>query len=121
MGQKLGEIRRIKMQILKRDEVKQKMGQKAENIHLIEVLDKKNFEESHLPEAVNIPLSSSDFEAQIKKAVPNKSDEVIVYCQNQGCSASEDAAKKIEALGYTNVNDYAAGKEDWKSAGYPMH
>ena len=32
----------------------------------------------------------------------------------------ENAARELAALGYTNVRDYAEGKQDWIDAGLPV-
>jgi rhodanese-related sulfurtransferase len=51
--------------------------------------------------------------------VPDEDRDVIVYCKDADCDASPKAAKRMEQLGYRNVFDYAAGKEDWKIADLP--
>jgi rhodanese-related sulfurtransferase len=57
-----------------RDEVQRLMDQGAQ---LIDVLPKKEYTESHLPRAVNIPLQSLD---EITVAPLQKDKFVIVYC-----------------------------------------
>ncbi len=108
------------MQTISRSELKNKLSNKSKNVHLIEVLPTESFQDYHLPGAVNIPLRSANFAAEVQDEVPNKNDEIVVYCGNKQCDASPTAAKKIEELGYKNVYDYEDGKEDWKSAGLPV-
>ena len=50
-----------------------------EGAQLVEVLPRKEYEEEHLPGAINIPLKELDREttAQLKRDVP-----VIVYCHD---------------------------------------
>jgi rhodanese-related sulfurtransferase len=86
---------------------------------LVEVLDTPYFRKFHLPGAMNVPLSD-DFESNIQKAVPDKAQPVVVYCQDKSCEASPKAARKLDELGYQEVYDYEAGKDDWKSAGLPV-
>jgi rhodanese-related sulfurtransferase len=45
---------------------------------------------------------------------------VVVYCANAPCPNSEIAARRLAALGYVNVREYAEGKEDWVAAGLPI-
>lgn len=43
-----------------------------------------------------------------------------MYCANGPCADSGIAAGRLEQLGYTNVADYALGKQDWVDAGLPL-
>lgn len=106
------------MQSVTREEVRQMLDRRE--AALVEVLDQSAFNDFHLPGAINVPLSG-DFERKIQEAVPDKKQPVIVYCKDKSCDASPKAAEKMEALGYTAVYDYEAGKEDWKSAGLTVH
>lgn len=106
------------MQTIDRESLRLKMGS-VDDLVLVEVLPEKGYDKFHLPGAINIPVRSDDFAERIKSAA-NKDDEIVVYCQNADCDASPKAAKKIEALGFTRVFDYEAGKDDWSDAGLPV-
>jgi rhodanese-related sulfurtransferase len=87
---------------------------------LVEVLGADEFREYHLPGAINVPLSSS-FQEDIQKAVPDKRRPVVIYCRDPDCHASPTAAHVMSAhLGYSEVYEYAEGKEGWKAAGLPV-
>jgi rhodanese-related sulfurtransferase len=43
----------------------------------------------------------------------------MTYCANAPCPNSGIAARKLEALGYTDVAEYVEGKQDWIDAGLP--
>ncbi|MDF0601145.1 rhodanese-like domain-containing protein [Psychromarinibacter sp. C21-152] len=90
-----------------------------EDVVLIEVLSEEAFENFHLPEAINIPLSADDFDERVQQAA-QKEDQVVVYCKDFECDASPRAAARLDELGYTDVLDYAAGKDDWRAAGFPV-
>jgi Rhodanese-related sulfurtransferase len=62
----------------------------------------------HLPGAINIPHTKIDELAPT--LLPDKSAEIITYCATLQCYFSEIAAKRLIALGYTNVKDYREGK-----------
>ena len=61
---------------LARDEVRRLLEQGAQ---LVDVLPRQEYEEEHLPGAINIPLKELDREsaAQLKRDAP-----VIVYCHD---------------------------------------
>ena len=100
-----------------RDQLKRMMDEDV--VTLVEVLDEKHFEEFHLPGALNVPLSG-DFEQDIEATVPDKSTPVVVYCLDEDCDASPEAAHRMEEIGYERVYDYTGGKTDWKEAGLPI-
>lgn len=95
-----------------RDEVQRLLAE--EDAQLLEVLPQVEFEDEHLPGAINIPLRQLDRErsAQLERARP-----VIAYCYDYQCDMSPRAAARLEALGFERVYDYVAGKADWGSAG----
>ena len=104
------------MQTISRDLLEKKLTI-PEPVALIDVLPESSFQMFHLPSAINIPLDDERFEEKMREAVPDKNMTVVVYCEDTDCRASPEAASRIEALGYRDVYDYEAGKEDWKQAG----
>lgn len=106
------------MQTIAREEL-QTMLDNRSDVSLVEVLSEENFNEFHLPGAINVPVGD-DFQEQIQQAVPEKDKPVIVYCANTECDASPRAARQLDELGYETVYDYEAGKADWKAAGLPI-
>lgn len=106
------------MQVIAREELIRRIGS-SEKIALVEVLDPEYYAEFHLPGAINVPLSDH-FDQAIRAAVPDRHTPVIVYCRNERCTASTEAAKRLDDLGYLHVYDYTAGKTDWKEAGLPV-
>ncbi|MGD8826807.1 MAG: rhodanese-like domain-containing protein [Myxococcales bacterium] len=106
------------MQTIQRAALQDKMENNL-NLKLVEVLDPKQYDEFHLPGAMNVPLASG-FEESIQQAIPDKNAEVVVYCSDAKCESSAKAARKMEQLGYEHVYRYQAGKKDWKEAGLPV-
>jgi rhodanese-related sulfurtransferase len=84
---------------------------------LVEVLPPDEYEDEHLPGAINIPLKTLDGEMsrQLDRERP-----VIVYCYDYECDMSSRAASRLEGLGFSRVYDYVAGKADWGSFGLPL-
>jgi rhodanese-related sulfurtransferase len=98
------------------EELKEKMD-RGEEFHLVETLLPKEYEQWHLPGAVNIHFNKIGKQARERF---NEDDEIIVYCHDENCNASPLAAKKLEKLGYSRVREFSGGKKAWKEAGYPV-
>jgi rhodanese-related sulfurtransferase len=89
----------------------------AAGAQIVEVLPAEEYEDEHLPGAVNIPLRRLDREAP---ELLSKDRPVVVYCYDSACDVSPRAAWRLLALGFTDVIDYPAGKYDWAAAGLPI-
>jgi rhodanese-related sulfurtransferase len=50
----------------------------------------------------------------------NKSTKLVFYCANTMCSASEAAAQRATAAGYTDVATLPVGIKGWAEAGMPV-
>jgi rhodanese-related sulfurtransferase len=87
-----------------------------EGAQLVEVLPREEYEEEHLPGAINIPLKELDRDsaAQLDKERP-----VVVYCWDYLCDMSPRAAALLDELGFERVYDYAASKVDYLARGLP--
>lgn len=99
-----------------REEVKAKID--TGGVVVLEALAEMYYEDAHLPGALNLPHDQVD--ALASRLVPDKHTDVIVYCSNTPCPNSAIASKRLAQLGYTNVFEYEAGKEDWVGAGLPI-
>jgi sulfur-carrier protein adenylyltransferase/sulfurtransferase len=82
----------------------------------VDVRERDEWEEGHIPGAVHIPRGS--LEGRIENAVPDRSQPIVVYCA--GGSRSAFAARTLEELGYENVASLAGGFTDWKRNGFPF-
>jgi rhodanese-related sulfurtransferase len=83
---------------------------------LVEVLPHEEYEELHLPDAINIPLRTLDAKtaAQLDRSRP-----VVVYCWDALCDMSPRAATRLGQLGF-DVYDYVLGKVDWMAHNLQM-
>ncbi|HWL92202.1 MAG TPA: rhodanese-like domain-containing protein [Phycisphaerae bacterium] len=96
------------------------MQDRGEDFTLINVLSEQDFDKSHIPDSINIPVSSPDFEEQVERHAESKSADVVVYCASITCDASKKAARRLEAAGFTNVFTYEGGTKGWQEAGLPL-
>jgi rhodanese-related sulfurtransferase len=91
---------------------------KDQDLTLVNTLGAESFEKTKIPGAVNVPLSDSGFTAHVERMAGGKDKSIVVYCANQQCDASEKAAQKLEAAGFTDVSRYTGGAAAWeKEAG----
>ena len=97
--------------------LKQKI-QNNEDVILIDALSPESFCAHHIPGSINIPENKLQEFAEL--VLPDKDQEVIVYCKNRECKASGRAAEILANLGYTNVIHYAGGLEGWKQDGFDL-
>lgn len=84
---------------------------------VINVLDHDAYRAEHIPGSINIPV---DQISTVETVLPYKDEHIVVYCANADCDASPKAARKLEAMGYTNVSDFEAGYAGWRNAGFPL-
>lgn len=104
-------------QVMARDELEEMLDSDPD-FHLIEVLSEEDFEEFHLPGAINIP--GDQLRSRIAEVVPDKDATIVVYCANPACTASDRAAELLVNMGYTDVHDYRGGKEHWTEGGHSV-
>lgn len=98
---------------IKREKLESKLKDEC-GFTLIEVLAEEEYEQGHLPGAINIPLEEIGREVKDELETGR---EIIVYCADEDCGASPAAAEKLDNLGFENVYDYEGGKKDWIEAG----
>lgn len=99
-----------------RDELKQKLDHPKKFV-LVEALPADHFHKLHLPGAINIP--PDQIRSRASELLP-KEAEIIVYCSGPACHASDDAARELTEMGYSNVRRYVGGKQDWVEAELPV-
>lgn len=80
----------------------------SENVIILDVRTPKEFNEGHIPNALNIDYRSDDFLKNIKEL--NKNKTIAVYCRSGG--RSKLAAKKLIDSGF-NVFELNKGIMNW--------
>ena len=68
-----------------------------------------------IPNAVLL-TSSSQYDVA-KELPPEKDGQLVFFCANTHCTASDAAAQRAIEAGYTNVAVLPAGIEGWRAAG----
>ena len=104
------------MESISREELKEKMD-RGDNFVLVDTLAEMYYRHSHLPGAINVPVD--ELKERAPELVPDREAEIIIYCMDPPCQASEEGARVLEAMGYPHVRDYVGGKQDWIEHGLP--
>lgn len=82
--------------------------EEEENYIILDVRTAEEYEEKHIPDAINIPNESIGTEELPE--LPDKNQLILVYCRSG--NRSKQASRKLADLGYTNVVEFG-GIIDW--------
>ena len=96
--------------------IQHEAGPTNQEIVLVDVREKHEWDEGHLPGAIHVPRGY--LELQIEEAVPDKSKTVLLYCA--GGVRSLMAGVTLQQMGYENPISMSGGFGQWKGNGYPF-
>lgn len=102
----------VKTSMIKPDVVKALLDSAPSTVTVVDVRDAKEFDEGHVPGAINIPVETFAAES----GVLDKGKQIIVYCNSGG--RSYNAYRKLQKLAYPNIAQMIF--EDWKNDGLPV-
>ena len=101
------------MELISREDLKRKLDE-GEDLKLVCALGEWAFRAMHIPGSIHVGRPEQAAE------LLDKGDQIVVYCTNVNCVASQMAYHRLVKAGYKNVRRYAGGLEDWEEAGYPL-
>ena len=101
------------MNLISREELKQKLD-RGDNFKLVMVLGDWAFRAQHIPGSINISRMDE------AEKLLDREEEIVVYCSDPTCIASQAAYKTLEKKGYKNIRRYAGGLAEWSAAGLPL-
>jgi len=96
--------------------IQHEAGPTNQEIVLVDVREKHEWNEGHIPGAMHVPRGY--LELQIEEAVPDKSKTVVLYCA--GGVRSLIAGVTLQQMGYQNPISMSGGFGQWKGNGYPF-
>ena len=96
-----------------REELKAKLD-RGDDFKLVMALHDWAFRAAHIPGSVHFHTVEDALEAL------SVDDEIVVYCSDKACVASQFAYRGLKEHGYTNVRRYEGGLSDWQQAGYRL-
>ncbi len=105
------------VETISRDELTEKIARR-DKFRLVEVLPEENYHQAHLPGAINLP--PDQISKLASKRLRDRHAEIVLYSDGSSSHESEAAARELAERGYTNVRDYAEGKQDWIDTGLPV-
>src|SRR3989454_7735164 len=89
-------------------------GPEHQEIVLVDVREKLEWNEGHIPGAIHVPRGY--LELQIEEAVPDKSKTVVLYCA--GGVRSLMAGKNLQGIGYGKTISMFGGFGGWEGQGH---
>lgn len=101
------------MKLISKEDLKKKLEQN-DDFKLVMTLSEWHFSAKHIPGSIQV-----DSPEEARKLL-KPTDEIIVYCSDKNCYASQIAYKKLTESGCKNVRRYAGGIAEWEEAGYPL-
>ncbi|MCG6887239.1 MAG: rhodanese-like domain-containing protein [Proteobacteria bacterium] len=88
-----------------------------DKVVIVDVRSAYEYQTLHIKNAVNIPLRSKDFVAEMRiLREKNPKKKIITYCNGKTCMKSYKAAAKCRTKGISNVVAFDAGIMDWAKA-----
>ena len=87
----------------------------GDRFHLIDVREDHEWERGRALGAMH--MGKGVIERDIERAIPNRNEEIILYCG--GGYRSALAADTLMKMGYRNVVSMDGGWKRWKELGYP--
>ena len=108
---------RSNVKLISLEALKERVESRAQKpFTLVDVREKDEVRAGYIPGAVHVPRGFLEMQAEQK--LPNKSEEIIVYCA--GGTRSAFAVKTLSELGYENVTSANPGFVRWKDLKYPV-
>lgn len=101
--------------------VKRAIKENSQNITIVDVRARKDFEKGHIPGAINIPYHDhKSFDGDEKEFKGLRKDGYnYIYCYEMLCNLGAKAAKKFGSLGYP-VKEVVGGFKTWKDDDLPI-
>ena len=101
------------MRTIGREELKQMLDRK-DHFRLVMALGEWAYQAKHIPGSIHFATSREALQSL------KKEDEIVVYCSDENCIASQAFGQLLERNGYPHVLHFAGGLQEWEQAGYPL-
>ncbi len=93
---------------------------------IVDVREPREFQEAHLPDAVNIPRGLLEIRADPNSPATDAalsgdpSARILVYCTKGPGARSLLAAQTLMSMGYERIEVLGGGLNAWTEAGFPV-
>jgi rhodanese-related sulfurtransferase len=98
---------------IEREELRTKLDH-GDDFKLVMAMHEWGFRAAHIPGSLHYNTVEEAHDAL------ELDDEIVVYCTDPACVASQFAYQWLAEAGYTNVRRYEGGLSDWAAAGYQL-
>lgn len=98
---------------ISRDELQARLDA-GEDVKLVMTLHEWAYRAARIPGSLHFATVDEAY------AALDPEDEIVVYCSDPACVASQYAYRALVDRGYMNVRRYAGGLSDWNAAGLPL-
>ncbi|NSW86230.1 MAG: rhodanese-like domain-containing protein [Syntrophobacteraceae bacterium] len=99
------------------DELRHKFD--SGDVILVDARPPEFFEQRHIRNAVNLPLSLFDFIYMMRFGRMDPEKEIVVYGRNISRHYDEEVAYRLTSRGHRNVKVFPGGLSGWEKKGYP--
>lgn len=86
---------------------------------VIDSRKKTEFQKGHIEGAINI-LNTKLKQEDLEKISPDKSKEILFYCNGTRCLRSTDSIKKAKKWGYSRLIWFRGGWKEWTEKRLPV-
>lgn len=93
--------------------VRADLEKRYENVVIVDVRSRYEYETIHVTDALNISVSKSSFASRVKDLRTRTNKTIVFYCNGHTCSKSYKATRKAQTAGVKNVVAFDAGIFDW--------
>lgn len=87
---------------------------------LLQVLPAEVFVAEHIAGSINACVYETAFVSNVKDAVPDPNQPIVVYGMGEGAMDAETARYKLLSAGYTDVQAFTGGLSEWLAGGLPI-
>ena len=101
------------MDLIGTEELKERLD-RGDDFKLIMVLGEWEYRAKRIPGSLRIIIREEGLE------VLDPDEEIVLYDSGPACPASRIACRFLKAHSFGQVRRYAAGLEEWESAGYQL-
>lgn len=104
--------KKVETSKLKPQELKAMLDSTPAALTIVDVRDRSEFDQGHIPGAINIPVANF----ALQSGVLEKDRRIVVYCNSGG--RSYNAYRKLQKMAYPNINQVIFA--DWEFDGLPV-
>jgi rhodanese-related sulfurtransferase len=101
------------MQTITIEDLRAKMD-RGDDFKLVMTLAEWAYQMSHIPGSLNIN------NLEQAKELLDPEDDIVVYCSDTNCLASQAAYHYLTTNGFKHVRRFSGGLAEWQSSGFPL-